>query len=115
MNLIVATGQAWKLYVALAGFSGALACFVIACVALTGVGEPGPGGGGFAAWIAVGIVLTAATFLWFSMALRCPHCPVRLVWRMVSSRPHSSWLIELAALERCPACQGLLQGNGRPR
>jgi hypothetical protein len=115
MNWIIATGQAWKLYVALAGFSGALACFIIACVAFTGVGGPDLAGGGFAAWIAIGVSLAAATFLWFSLALRCPHCPVRLVWRMASTRPHSSWLVELATLERCPACECLLQGNGGPR
>ncbi len=114
-NWIIATGQAWKLYVALAGFSVALACFTIAFFALAGVGERYLIGGGFAAWMAIGVLLAAATFLWFTTALRCPHCPARLVWSMVSTRPHSSWLIDLAALERCPACQGLLQGTGRPR
>lgn len=97
-NWIIATGQAWKLYVALAGFGGTLALFTVALFSLGG------GGGRFTAMTACGILLGFATFVWFTAALRCPHCLAKLVWTMVSSRPHSSWLIDLAALERCPAC-----------
>jgi endogenous inhibitor of DNA gyrase (YacG/DUF329 family) len=101
-NWIIATGQAWKLYVALAGFGGTLAFFTMAFFSL------GAGGGQFAALTACGIVLGFATFFWFTATLRCPHCLAKLVWTMVSTRPHSSWLIDLAALERCPTCGRVL-------
>ena len=82
-NWIVSTGQAWKLYVAIAGFAGSLLCFTVAFFSL------GAGGG---------------RFLGLTAVLRCPHCLAKLVWTMVVSRPHTSWLIDLAALDRCPAC-----------
>jgi len=88
-NWIVSTGQAWKLYVAIAGFAGSLLCFTVAF---------------FSLGAACGIFLAGATFVWLTAVLRCPHCLAKLVWTMVVSRPHTSWLIDLAALDRCPAC-----------
>lgn len=109
-NWIIATGQAWKLYVALAGFGGTLTLFTLAFFSL------GTSGGRFMAMTACGIFLGFATFVWFIAALRCPHCPAKLVWTMISSRPHNSWLIDLAALERCPACgRTLAVGTTTPR
>jgi len=97
-NWITATGQAWKLYVAVAGFAGSLLCFTVAFFSL------GAGGGEFLGLMACGAFLAVATFVWLTAVLRCPHCKANLVWTMVASRPHTSWLIDLAALERCPAC-----------
>lgn len=106
---IVRTGQAWKLYVTLGGFAGALLCWTIALFAL------GSGGGRFVAWTACGVALGFVTFAWFAATLRCPHCHAKLVWTMVASRPHSSWVVDLAALEDCPVCERLLAGpGGRP-
>jgi hypothetical protein len=31
---------------------------------------------------------------------------------MVSSRPHSSWVIDLAALDHCPVCKARLDQVG---
>lgn len=98
MNWIIATGQAWKMYVAVAGFGGSLVCFTIAFVSLGFQQER------FLGLMGAGIFLAAATFLWFTAVIRCPHCSAKLVWKMVATRPHSSWLIDLAALERCPVC-----------
>jgi endogenous inhibitor of DNA gyrase (YacG/DUF329 family) len=97
-NWIIATGQAWKLYVALAGFGTTLALFTIAFFSL------GDSGGRFMALMACGIFLGFATFTWLTAAVRCPHCQAKLVWTMASTRPHSSWLIDLAALDDCPVC-----------
>ena len=97
-NWIIATGQAWKLYIALAGFVGALGCFTLALYSLS------TGGNLFSAFASCGLFLGVATFLWMTLALRCPHCLAKLVWTMVATRPHSSWLIDLAALDRCPVC-----------
>ncbi|TAJ32370.1 MAG: hypothetical protein EPO64_01205 [Nitrospirae bacterium] len=101
-NWIVETGQAWKLYVAVAGFTGALLCFTLGIFSLVTGGER------FLALVSCGLFLGCATFLWFTAVLRCPHCANKLVWTMVSTRPHSSWVVDLAALESCPACGGRL-------
>lgn len=101
-NWILATGQAWKLYVTLAGFGGSLACFTLAFFTL------GAGGGQFAALMTGGFLLACTTFAWFIAALRCPRCGTKLVWLMAASRPHGSWIIDLAGLDRCPACQAML-------
>ena len=101
-NWIMETGQAWKLYVTIAGFGGSLVCFTLAFFTL------GLGGGWFASLMAGGFLLASTTFLWFVTALRCPRCRTKLVWLMAGSRPHSSWLIDLAGLDRCPSCQAPL-------
>ncbi len=106
-NWIIATGQVWKLYVAVAGFGGSLVCFTVAFFSL------GASSGQFLGMIACGTFLAVATFVWLTAVLRCPHCLAKLVWKMVSSRPHTSWLIDLAALDRCPACGRLLDRADR--
>lgn len=106
-NWIIATGQAWKLYVAVAGFSGALGFMTAAFFSLATSGRL------FMAFAACGIFLGFATFGWFIAALRCPHCLAKLVWTMAVSRPHSSWVIDLAALETCPQCKAPLTHHVR--
>lgn len=108
MNWIIETGQVWKLYVALTGLIGAVVLFTVAFVSL------GATDGQFAAYAASGTVLALATFLWFVAALRCPHCAAKLVWIMVASRPHTSWMIDLAALEQCPVCGRSLRQRSSP-
>lgn len=98
-NWIVATGQIWKLYLALIGFVGALGCFT-AGVFFLGVAPKLMGQA-----TGAGVVLVVATLVWLASALRCPHCPARLVWVMLRTRPHTSWLIDLAGLETCPVCR----------
>lgn len=98
----MATGQAWKLYVAMAGFTGSLGLLTAAFFSLAS------GGRQVMALAACGLFLGAATFVWFTATLRCPHCSAKLVWTMVASRPHSSWVMDLAALEYCPVCKARL-------
>jgi hypothetical protein len=106
---IIATGQAWKLYVTVAGLSGALGLMTAAFFSLA------MGGRLFMALAACGLFLGIATFVWFIAALRCPHCLAKLVWTMAVSRPHSSWVIDLAALEYCPLCKTRLAYGERGR
>ncbi len=96
---IIRSGQLWKLYVALAGFGGALILFTTAVFSL------GSSGNRAMAFTACGVLLAVATFVWLTVSLRCPHCFAKLVWTMVTSRPHSSWLVDLAGLEACPVCR----------
>lgn len=103
---IIQTGQAWKIYVAVVGFSGALACFTLGFFSLGG------NEGKFLGLMACGTMLLVATFAWFTIALRCPHCLAKLVWTMAMSRPHSSWVIDLAGLESCPLCHHSLVNGG---
>lgn len=98
-NWIVATGQIWKLYLALAGFVGALGCFT-AGVFFLGIEQ-----NLMARMTGAGVLLAIATLTWLATALRCPHCLAKLVWVMLKTRPHTSWLIDLAGLETCPVCR----------
>jgi hypothetical protein len=102
-NWIVATGQIWKLYVALAGFIGALGCFTVAVFSLGG------GSGLTSRMTIAGVILATVSFAWLSMVLCCPHCTTPLVWKMIRMRPHTSWLIDLAGLETCPICNRSLR------
>ena len=108
-NWIFASGQAWKLYVVVAGFGGTLGCFTLALFSL------GDTGGEFVAMVVCGLFLGCVTFVWFTAVLRCPSCMAKLVWTMASSRPHNSWIIDLAALDRCPACNQKLDHLSRPQ
>ena len=94
-----ATNQMWKLYMALLGLGGALLCFLGAGLSLlleTNVFRPLMGSGA---------ILGVVTFMWLVKTLRCPSCQNKLVWTMISSRSHMSWLVELANLVNCPSCQ----------
>ena len=106
---IIATGQAWILYGAVAGFTASLGLLTAACFSLASSGRF------FMALAACGLFLGCATFVWFAAVLRCPSCRAKLVWTMASSRPHSSWIIDLAALDRCPACNRELDRISRPQ
>lgn len=99
---IITTRQVWKLYVAIGGFVGGLGLFSLALFSLVS------GGSHFVAFVACGTFLSVVTFAWFVAVIRCPHCQAALVWKMIRSRPHSSWLIDLAALDRCPSCDTFL-------
>lgn len=105
----MATGQAWKLYVAIAGLVGGMVLFSLALVSLIS------GGTRFVAFVVCGALLSLATFVWFAAVLCCHHCQAALVWKMIASRPFNSWLIDLAALERCPACQAVLAKTPQSR
>lgn len=97
-NWIIATGQAWKLYAATVGFAASLIVLTVACYFLAS------GAGPFMAVAGMGVLLAVLTFVWFLHVIRCPHCRSNLAWNMIVSRPHSSWVIDLAGLDRCPFC-----------
>ncbi len=107
-NWIFASGQGWKLYVALAGFGGGLLCFSAAVLSLSGSSMRVVG-----LCIIVGSLLCVSTFLWLITVLRCPHCRAKLVWTTAKSRPHSSWMIDLAGLDSCPMCSNSLVQSRR--
>lgn len=101
-NWLVATNQIWKLYVALLGFIATLICFVV------GVFSLATGTNFYGFLVVCGMILGVATFSWLLSVLRCPSCQTKLVWVMVSTRPHTSWLVDLTNLDSCPACHFLL-------
>ena len=94
-----ATNQIWKLYMALLGFGMALLCFLGAGFSLLfETNMLGP-------LMVSGTILVVLTFGWLVETLRCPSCQNKLVWTMISSRSHMSWLVELTNLVTCPSCQ----------
>ncbi len=94
-----ATNQMWKLYIALLGFGGTLLCFLGAGVSLLFWGASL-----FSPLLVIGTILGGITFAWLLTVLRCPACQAKLVWTMISSSSHMSWLIDLANLVTCPSC-----------
>ncbi len=94
------TNQMWKLYIALLGFGGTLLCFLGAGFSLlfweTSLFSP---------LLIGGTCLGGGTFVWLLHTLRCPSCQARLVWTMISSHSHMSWLVDLVNLVTCPSCQ----------
>lgn len=106
-NWVVETGQIWKLYVALAGFVAALACFTAAIFSLSAVDAS------VGRWTGTGVALAAASFGWLVSTLRCPHCRTRLVWTMLKASSLTTWLIDLAGLDVCPVCRRSLHRSAR--
>ena len=97
-NWLEATGQMWKLYLALFSCVIALLAFPFAVIALiTGQMLVMP------YWVS-GAVLSTVTVLWVVWSLRCPTCERSLAWKMFKTRPHMTWLVDLVGLDRCPYC-----------
>jgi uncharacterized protein YbaR (Trm112 family) len=94
-----ATNQMWKLYFALLGFGVTLVCFLGAGVSLLFWGASF-----FGPLLGIGTILGGMTFVWLLYVLRCPSCRSKLVWKMISSSSHMSWLVDLANLVACPSC-----------
>jgi len=104
-----ATNQMWKLSIALVGFGLSLMCFLGGGVTLFfGTTWFGP-------LLFMGTCAGGLTFGWLLTTLRCPTCRDRLVWTMISSRSHLSWLVELTQLETCPSCQSPLMRRASSR
>lgn len=102
-NWLEATNQMWKLYLALLGFGITLLCFLGAGFSLL-LAESSV----FNTLLVSGLVLGVGTFAWLLYALRCPSCRNKLVWTMIRSRSHMSWLVDLTHLVACPSCQNAL-------
>ena len=100
-NWYARTSQTWKVNVWLAGFAlssaGLLWFFThldgahLSDLQLTALGM------GSAA-------LGAFSFLWVSVAVKCPACGARVVWRILRTASISVWFIRVAELTRCPEC-----------
>ena len=100
---LIESRQIWKLYVALAGFGLTLLCFLIGAFSLVSGVEQ------FWGFVVCGMLLGILTLIWMVNVLRCPHCQCRLVWTMIKSRSHTTWLIDLVALQTCPTCSQTLR------
>ena len=106
-NWLEATGQMWKLYLALLSCGVALIAFPFAVIALiTGHGPIMP-------YLVTGTVLSMVTVLWLMWSLRCRNCQRSLVWNMITTRSHTTWLIDLVHLDACPYCSHALRPRGR--
>ena len=108
-NWVEATGQMWKLYVALLSCGVALIAFPFAVIALITGHLP------MMPYLVTGTLLSIATVFWLMWSLCCPTCQRSLVWKMISTRSHTTWLVDLVHLDICPYCAHTLRRPGRSR
>ena len=52
-----------------------------------------------------GITLALAGLVWGCLAIRCPRCHARLLWKAMKGEAHQNWLSELLSLNACPYCE----------
>ena len=96
-SVIKRTGQWWKAIVASAVLGiGAVAMF-------SGLFLMGAHRALFFLVI-LGMFLGFCGFLFAVIAIRCPHCGVRWVWRAMAGEGSGQWLRSLLAQAECPAC-----------
>jgi hypothetical protein len=92
-------GQLWKCYLGTA--------VVLLGAALIWIGTSrmdAPAATGIDIMLA-GIVVGLAGMVWSALAVRCPKCGTRLVWRAVSEQSTANWLMWLLHLDSCPSCK----------
>ncbi len=106
-NWLEVTGQMWKLYVALLSCVTALIAFPFAVIAFIAGHLP------VMPYLVTGTVLSVITVLWLMWSLCCPKCERSLVWKMISKCSHTTWLVELVALDTCPHCMHSLRNSNR--
>jgi hypothetical protein len=97
-----ATGQAWKIYVFLLLLMMSLSISGVSCVRDAGADS------NWALSLAA-IVSSATTVVWISLAIRCPFCKGRPVWRIIHTGEVSSWFTTVLSMDSCPICPG--KGN----
>ena len=51
-----------------------------------------------------GVISALCSLVWLRLSIRCVSCREPVAWRMISTRPHGTWLAELLALRECPKC-----------
>ena len=51
-----------------------------------------------------GVALALLSSIWACLAIRCPTCKVRLLWKAVREQSYQNWHGWLMNLKRCPAC-----------
>ncbi len=98
-RFISATSQRWKLVLALAALLASALIILLQTPLATMAGE-------VAALRAV-LLATIASLTAFvapCLSVRCPLCGCKLLWRAVSTRHSTSWLLWLLSIDRCPHC-----------
>lgn len=95
-NLLLATGQAWKLIV---GVVLLLAGTFVMWFGLQRLSEPD---GLLATFAGLGASLVAIATT--PLLVRCPTCRARWVWMAVSKQDHRRWVTWLLLLRTCPRC-----------
>jgi hypothetical protein len=97
-SYIKRAGQLWKLYVGMAGvlFGGILIWFGRSRIeAAPDTAIP---------IIVAGTAVGLTSMVWSAIAVRCPKCGTRLLWRAVSEESSANWLTWLLHLDACPSC-----------
>jgi hypothetical protein len=94
---LAVTHQQWKGAVAVLGAVATLGSFAWF---VQGLDDDRDLGAKLSAFAASG----AFTVAWMLLAVRCPSCGHRPVWRLWRSGNANSWVARLLSLDRCPSC-----------
>ena len=92
------SGQIWKFYLA--------AVVTLVGGALIWIGQSRLDAAGDSALVLmlVGAGMGVVGMVWSAVAVKCPKCGTRLLWRAVSEQSSGNWLTWLLHLDRCPSC-----------
>jgi ABC-type cobalamin transport system permease subunit len=52
-----------------------------------------------------GISVTLVGLVWGCLAIRCPQCQTRLLWKALQGQAHQNWLTWLLSFSVCPYCE----------
>lgn len=93
------SGQSWKYYLffALLMCSGAITAFA-------SFGMRGGDARRYAVLMLAGVAVGLSSGVWACLAIRCPRCKARLLWKALREQPSQNWYFWLMNLKRCPAC-----------
>ena len=91
--------QIWKfnLFFALMMCSGVM-------MAVAFVGMRGENAWRFVVVMLVGVAVALISSIWACLAIRCPRCKARLLWKAWREQSAQSWFFWFTNLKRCPAC-----------
>lgn len=109
-SVLVKSGQAWKLWLAVTGvaMAGGLVVFALSRISMFSRGD-------FTLVMLAGVFLGIASFFFGCTAIRCPRCHARWFWQAVSAERSDRWIGWLLCLESCPACGAPgARSGGRP-
>lgn len=51
-----------------------------------------------------GVAVGLLSGIWACLAIRCPRCKARLLWKAMREQSLQNWYFWLTNLKRCPAC-----------
>lgn len=98
-SLLNNSGQGWKIKLSLVlGILGG----IFMAYAFVRLGDVDPRRFGIAMLAGVSIIF--ASSVWACLAIVCPKCKTRLMWKAIREQPGGKWYLWLLTLKKCPVC-----------